>query len=96
MPGKNEATVKETMKRLSNGNPNFPKLFKSTTADNGSEFISLTETLHGISCVYFAHPYSSQERRINEKCNVILRHFINKNKSLKTVQAIKSNESRIG
>jgi len=83
MTGKNETAVKETMERLSNGNPNFPKLFKSVTADNGSEFASLAEALHGISSVYFAHPYSSWERGTNEKHNGILRRFIPKGKSLK-------------
>ena len=81
--GKNEAAVKEAMERLSNGNPNFPKLFKSITADNGSEFASLSEALQGLSSVYFAHPYSSWERGTNEKHNGILRRFIPKGKSLK-------------
>jgi transposase, IS30 family len=81
--GKNEAAVKETMERLSIGNPHFPKLFKSITADNGSEFASLSEALQGLSDVYFAHPYSSWERGTNEKHNGILRRFIPKGKSLK-------------
>jgi len=82
MTGKNEAAVKETMERLSKSNPNFPKLFKSITADNGSEFASLSETLKGLSSVYFAHSNSSWERGTNEKHNGILRHFIPKGKSL--------------
>ncbi len=83
LTGKNEAAVKETMESLSNGNPHFPMLFKSITADNGSEFASLAEALHGMSSVYFAHPYSSWERGTNEKHNGILRRFIPKGKSLK-------------
>ena len=81
--GKNEAAVKETMESLSKGNPHFPKLFKSITADNGSEFASLSEALQGLSDIYFAHPYSSWERGTNEKHNGILRRFIPKGKSLK-------------
>ena len=80
---KNELAVKETMERLSKDNPNFPKLFKSITADNGSEFASLSEALQGLSDIYFAHPYSSWERGTNEKHNGILRRFIPKGKSLK-------------
>jgi len=82
MAGKNEAAVKETMEHLSKGNPHFPKLFKSITADNGSEFASLSEALQGLSDIYFAHPYSSWERGTNEKHNGILRRFIPKGKSL--------------
>ena len=81
--GKNEAAVKETMEHLSKDNPTFPKLFKSITADNGSEFASLSEALQGLSDIYFAHPYSSWERGTNEKHNGILRRFIPKGKSLK-------------
>ena len=57
--GKHETTVNETIRSLSQNNPNFPKLFKSITSDNGSEFAGLTEMLIGLSDVYFAHPYSS-------------------------------------
>jgi len=83
MTGKIEAAVKETIERVSKGNLNFSKLFKSITADNSSEFASLAEALHGINSVYFAHPYSSWERVTNEKYNGILRRFIPKGKSLK-------------
>jgi IS30 family transposase len=57
--GKHETTVNEMIRSLSQNNPNFPKLFKSITSDNGPEFAGLTEMLIGLSDVYFAHPYSS-------------------------------------
>ena len=60
-------------------------IFKSITSDNGSEFAGLTETLRGLSDVYFAHPYASWERGTNEKHNGIIRRFIPKGKSLKDV-----------
>ncbi len=89
--GKHEAAVNETIRSLSQDNPNSPHLFKSITSDNGSEFAGLSETLLGLSDVYFAHPYASLERGTNEKHNGILRRFIPKGKSLKdyTVQQIK-------
>jgi IS30 family transposase len=89
--GKQEAAVKEAIDRLSKENPYFPKLFKSITADNGSEFASLSDALKGLSSVYFAHPFSSWERGTNEKHNGILRRFIPKGKSLKdySVEQIK-------
>lgn len=85
------AAVNETIRSLSQDNPNFSKLFKSITSDNESEFAGLTEMLLGLSDVYFAHPYASWERGTNEKHNGILRRFIPKGNSLKdhTVQQIK-------
>ena len=54
---------------------------KSITADNGSEFSSLSE-IEGLD-VYFAHAYSSYERGTNENFNGLLREFIPKGCSLK-------------
>ena len=85
LPGKNEAVVKEALEQISKDNPYFPLIFKSITADNGSEFASLSEALMDRSAVYFAHPFSSWERGTNEKHNGILRRFLPKGKSLKDV-----------
>lgn len=61
----------------------YMKLYpiKSITADNGSEFSSLSE-IEGLD-VYFAHAYSSYERGTNENFNGLLREFIPKGSSLK-------------
>ena len=59
-------------------------IFKSITADNGSEFASLAESVP-FADVYFAHPYSSFERGNNEKQNSLLRRFFPKGKSLENV-----------
>lgn len=82
--------MNETFRSFYLDNPNFPHLFKSITSDNGSEFSRLSETVMGLSDVYFAHPYASWERGTNEKHNGILRLFIPKGKSLKdyTIQQI--------
>ena len=63
---KNEVSVKEAIQSMAQDNPNFAKLFKTVTCDNGSEFASLSEALHNISDVYFTNPYSSWERGTNE------------------------------
>ena len=81
--GKTEAAVNEAIKDLTQDNPWFSQLFKSITADNGSEFAGLSKVLDGWCDVYFTHPYSSWERGTNEKHNGILRRFIPKGKSLK-------------
>ncbi len=64
----------------------FPKVFKTITADNGSEFSDLSGKLEEYgSKAFFAHPYSSWERGTNERQNGIIRRFIPKGKSLKDV-----------
>ena len=55
----------------------FPKVFRSITSDNGSEFSGLSK-LFKEGKVYFAHPYSSGERGTNEKHNSLVRRFIPK------------------
>lgn len=54
-------------------------VFKSITADNGSEFSELgaLQQDKGIS-VYFSHPYASYERGTNERHNGMIRRFIKK------------------
>ena len=88
LPDKQEGSIKRVIESLSKDNPCFPQLFKSITADNGSEFSSLSEALQGISSIYFAHPYASWERGTNEKHNGILRRFIPKGKSMKDYTAV--------
>ena len=55
----------------------------SITADNGSEFSSLSD-LETVD-VYFAHPYSSHERGTNENFNGLLREYIPKGVSLNSL-----------
>ncbi len=61
----------------------FQTVFKSITADNGSEFseLSTLEEITGTN-IYFAHPYTSSERGTNERHNGLIRRFIPKGKSL--------------
>jgi transposase, IS30 family len=64
----------------------FPMVFRSITADNGSEFHELPSTLNPLGCeVYYAHPYSSWERGTNERHNGLIRRFIPKGKAIKDV-----------
>jgi transposase, IS30 family len=58
----------------------FRDIFKSITADNGSEFATLMN--HGID-VYYAHPYSAWERGCNERHNGLIRRFIPKGKAIR-------------
>jgi len=65
-------------KRLYGGD--FSQVFKSITADNGSEFLDFEGMKKAIKCgeIYYAHPYSSWERGSNENGNRMLRRFIPK------------------
>jgi IS30 family transposase len=64
----------------------FSKIFRSITADNGSEFADLSELTVAWNCqVYFSHPYSSWERGTNERHNGLIRRFIPKVKNIRGV-----------
>lgn len=62
-----------------------PHIFKSITADNGSEFASLYEEFGHDIDIYFAHPFSSFERGTSENQHKMLRRFIPKGTDLSTV-----------
>lgn len=59
----------------------FHVVFRSITSDNGSEFSSLPQVLPNTP-IYYAHPYSSYERGLNEKQNSLIRRFFPKGRSL--------------
>jgi IS30 family transposase len=67
---------------------NFSKVFKTITADNGSEFADLDSTLKKEDTdIYFAHPYTSCERGTNERHNGLIRRFIPKGKAIAEVSS---------
>ena len=80
MEGKTAACVSQAMAKLrTEYGWTFDSVFKSITADNGSEFAELTPTFSDSPTqVYFAHPYSSWERGSNERNNGMIRRFIPK------------------
>ena len=60
----------------------FSSVFKSITTDNGSEFEEFSKVEDWGSTIYFAHPYSSWERPVNERHNGLLRQYIPKGVSI--------------
>jgi len=66
---------------------NIPKaLIKSMTFDNGKEFSKFKEIEESLSTsVYFANPYSSWERGLNENTNGLLRQYFPKKMNLLSV-----------
>lgn len=70
----------------------FSKIFKSMITDNGHEFLNYVKIES--SCleknkqrteVYYADPYSSWQKGMNENCNGILRRFIPKGTDLNKI-----------
>ncbi|MDD6214486.1 MAG: IS30 family transposase, partial [Firmicutes bacterium] len=57
-------------------------VFKTITADNGSEFADLSLVENRKTKVYFTHPYSSFEKGTVECHNRMFRRFIPKGKSI--------------
>ena len=64
------------------GDEHFHEVFKTMTADNGSDFETLSSIEELGTKVYFTHPYSSWERPQNERHNGLLREYIPKGASI--------------
>ena len=82
MPNAEACSVVEEINKLeaSLGPEIFRKLFKSITADCGSEFMDFNGIENSPNgnkrtCLYFAHPYCASERGTNENHNRIFRRF---------------------
>ena len=83
MPAKSAADVPKAMVGML---WKYRSHVRTITADNGSEFCD-----HGVVAeklktdIYFANPYSSWERGLNENFNGLLRQYIRKGTDLRTV-----------
>jgi IS30 family transposase len=75
------AAIKRARRRVGG---DFSEVFKSITADNGSEFLDSEGIKAAAKCgeIYYAHPYSSWERGSNENGNRILRRFVPKSTNI--------------
>lgn len=83
IPGKNSEAVINAMEGLrAEYGDLFSSVFKSITTDNGSEFEDFAKVEDWGSDIYFAHPYSSWERPVNERHNGLLRQYIPKGVSI--------------
>lgn len=82
--GKTSDGVAKAMQQLSHEfGEKFSQVFRTITTDNGSEFADFAKAEVLGTEIYYAHPYSSWERPVNERSNRILRRFIPKGTSLK-------------
>ena len=86
IPNKNAISVNEAMNAVfAHYQMGTDPIFKSITADNGSEFGSLSDW--GVASkidIYFAHPYASWEHGSNERHNGLIRRFIKKGQPIHT------------
>jgi IS30 family transposase len=82
---KSSEAVSEVMQDIFAAYQEAPHVFKSITADNGSEFSELPDQGDEFQVsVYFAHPYASWERGSNERHNGLIRRFIKKGQPIHT------------
>jgi len=84
IPGKTTEGIADAMKQLHDEfGERFSQVFRTITTDNGSEFADFTTMESYGTEIYFAHPYSSWERPVNERFNRILRKYIPKGASMR-------------
>lgn len=86
MPAKDASSVEDALQAiLTKYQKEGNTVFKSITADNGSEFSELADLGKQKEFdVYFAHPYASWERGTNERHNGLIRRFIKKGQPIHT------------
>ena len=89
IPDKSAPSVTAAMEVLREeyGAEFFGIVFRTITADNGSEFNELSSFEEYGPKVYFAHPYSSWERPQNERHNRIFRRYVPKGVSIENYSA---------
>ncbi|RYL93734.1 IS30 family transposase [Sporolactobacillus sp. THM19-2] len=82
--GKDPDSVDYAIKQLIRQfGPLFGHVFRTITADNGSEFAGLTNSLKDQAThVYYTHPYAAWERPTNERHNEMIRRFIPKGRPI--------------
>ncbi|MCO7175710.1 IS30 family transposase [Sporolactobacillus kofuensis] len=82
--GKDPDSVDYAIKRLIDQFGSlFGRVFKTITADNGSEFSGLVNSLKEQNThVYYTHPYAAWERPTNERNNGMIRRFIPKGRPI--------------
>jgi IS30 family transposase len=89
IPGKDADSVMTALEVLREelGEAYFAEVFKTITADNGSEFERLAELKAWGVGIYFAHPYTSWERSQNERHNRLFRRYVPKGVSIENYTA---------
>ena len=90
IPDKSQASVLRAIRAIESqfGARLFRSLFKSITADNGSEFLDVENLQRSAfskrqrTRLFYAHPYASWERGSNENANRMIRRFVAKGRDI--------------
>lgn len=90
LPNLRSSSVNRALRRLLRGAD--PRLFKTITSDNGSEFAALPVIRSISDRVYYCHPYRPSERGTNENCNRLVRRWYPKGTSFADVSPAKLQE----
>jgi IS30 family transposase len=99
LAGKDAGSVELGLKKLFGPyDGQLSHVFKTITADNGSEFSTLEQCgKKGGFSVYFSHPYSSFERGTNERHNGLIRRVIKKGQPIHSpIQTLSSRRLKHG
>ena len=100
IPDKTQASVLKALRGIERqyGARRFRRIFRTITADNGSEFLDF-EALEASEFsqqqrtqIFYAHPYSSWERGSNENANRIIRRFVAKGRDIAHFTKIRISE----
>ena len=89
VPDKTASSTVQIIDHL-HGICDFSQIFQTITMDNGSEFANSVRIEHDEqgrkrTSAYYCHPYTSCERGSNENANRLLRRWLPKGKSLKSL-----------
>ena len=83
LPNKSDEAVSQALTDLA---PKLPFKITSITADNGTEFADYAYIKKTLNCdFFFAHPYCSWERGLNENTNGLIRQYIPKKSDFECV-----------
>ena len=90
IPDKTQASVLRALRAIESqfGARRFRSLFKSITADNGSEFLDVQSLQTSAfsrrqrTTLFYAHPYAAWERGSNENANRMIRRFVAKGRDI--------------
>lgn len=90
LPNRKALTIRKVFNRLERELPDFRKIFKSITTDNGSEFMEyekLRRSIHGGKRfdVYYCHSYAAWEKGSNENHNRMIRRWFPKGTDFRKV-----------
>lgn len=89
----NGKKANDVRKQLINALAPFKDFVHTITIDNGKEFMEHEKVAEKLGAkIYFAHPYSSWERGLNEYSNKLIRQYIPKNQILTNINPLNINE----